>query len=129
MPKAFISSWVKKCVKELSRNKIKIKEKNLVVVFATTKEIQILNKNYRGKNKPTDILSFAPVEKDFLGELVICPEVIRKQAKEHFLTFNEELGYMLLHGVLHLLGFDHEKSKKEEKIMFSIQDKIFEDLV
>lgn len=83
---------------------------------------------FRKKNYATDILSFAGDLEDSLGELVLCSQVLQKQAKEHKLTFNEELGYMLTHGVLHLMGFDHEKSKKEAKIMHDIQDLIFDKL-
>lgn len=68
-----------------------------------------LNKLYRGKNYATDILSFAPKE-GTLGELVLCLPTIRSQARRNGLGTKEELGYMLVHGVLPLLGYDHEKT-------------------
>ncbi len=63
-----------------------------------------------------------------MGELVLCPQVISRQAKEHGLTLDDELGYIMLHGVLHLLGFDHEKNKVEETKMMTLQDEVFENL-
>ncbi len=86
-----------------------------------------LNKKYRKKNKITDVLSFAG-EADFLGDVVICAQQVQKQAKEHKLDASEELAYLVLHGLLHLLGYDHEASAAEAKKMFRLQDKLFADL-
>ncbi|MNT92934.1 Endoribonuclease YbeY [compost metagenome] len=58
----------------------------------------------------------------------MCPDVLKKQAKDHDLTYKHELGYMLLHGVLHLLGYDHETSEEDAEKMFKIQDEAFEKL-
>ena len=60
-----------------------------------------------------------------LGELVLCPQVVLKQSKEHNLSFRLELTYMLIHGVLHLLGYEHEGSAHRALEMFNIQDLIF----
>jgi rRNA maturation RNase YbeY len=101
----------------------------LTVVFMDQAQAKKLNKKYRGKNYATDILSFAPEAKgQGLGELVLCESVLRRQAKEHKLSFNEEMDYLLIHGFLHLLGYDHEKSRKEEVKMMRLQDKLFEKL-
>ena len=69
-----------------------------------------LNKKYRRKNRETDVLSF-PGEKE--GEVIICPSVVKKNAKNFGSSFKSELVRILIHGILHLLGYDHEKSKKE----------------
>lgn len=82
------------------------------VAFVTKPEIQRLNFQFRKKDYPTDILSFSTPGLGELGELVISPAVIRKQAKEHGLSVHGELGYMLIHGVLHLLGI---RSRKERR--------------
>lgn len=118
---------------------------SLTVSLVDEPESQRLNAFYRKKNKPTDILSFQgepdfiypkakknspfPVSnqtEEHLGELAICYPVIRQQAKAHELRIYEELCYMILHGLLHLLSLDHERSKKEEIAMFEIQDHLFE---
>ncbi len=93
------------------------------------KRLKHLIKPTGKKNKPTDVLSFDPIEPDDLGELVLCPSVLRKQAKEHKLKYEIELGYMVIHGVLHLLGYDHEKTEKEAKKMFRLQDLVFDALL
>ncbi len=84
-----------------------------------------LNKTFRGKDYATDVLSFDATDPESLGELVLCPEVIQRQAKEHELSDFAEYAYMVLHGILHLLGYDHEKDDKAAREMYRLQDKIF----
>lgn len=110
------------------RQQKKLKVKTLTLVFLEAKEMQRINKQFRGKNKPTDVLSFASLEKDSLGELLFCLDVLKKQAKDQGHSLENEFLYMLIHGVLHLLGYDHELSPQEEILMFRIQDQLFEQL-
>lgn len=129
IPREFLSQWVKNIETELFKRKlIQSKSLQLNLVFLDKVEAKKLNYKYRNKNYATDVLSFASIEEMHLGDLVICPEVIQKQSQEHGLSIREELGYMVLHGILHLLGYDHEKSKKEAKKMFDLQDGLFEHL-
>ena len=100
----------------------------LVLVFVDEQGIRDLNLEFRNKDKPTDVLSFAPVEESCLGELIFCSQVITENAKDHKLSFEAELGYMCLHGILHLLGYEHETNEEEAKEMFRIQDSVFEKL-
>lgn len=110
------------------RNKKLLKQANLTLVFLNPKDMKKINKQFRGKDYATDVLSFAPVEKNSLGEILFCLDVLTKQAKEQDHSLEREFLYMLIHGVLHLLGYDHELSKKEEKLMFKIQDQLFQEL-
>ncbi|RYZ77772.1 MAG: rRNA maturation RNase YbeY [Proteobacteria bacterium] len=130
VPQKFVRDWVKLLSKEasLAINPARYAGKELVIAFVTVEQIQALNKEYRGKNKPTDVLSFGSPEKnsETLGELAISPVVISKQAREHGLLVREELGYMVLHGFLHLLGYDHETHERDAKKMFKLQDELFE---
>jgi probable rRNA maturation factor len=129
LPTRFIRKWVKQVAKELRQRKIlKGLAPQVTLVFISSPEMKIINSRYRGKQYATDILSFESVDPSNLGDLVIAATVVRKQAKEHGLTFQEELGYMILHGMLHLLGYDHERSAKEAKRMFKIQDDVFQQL-
>ncbi len=128
IPQKFIHNWVLSVYKELHRKKILKTNRDLTIVFVSAAKIKKLNSQYRGKNKPTDILSFDSIEPSSLGELVLCLPILKKQALEHKLTVQREIGYMVLHGILHLLGYDHEKSQKEARQMFSLQDQIFEKL-
>jgi probable rRNA maturation factor len=139
VPRKFLATWVKRMEREAARqiSPKRFRGRELVIVFVDAKEQRRLNKTYRGKNYATDVLSFESMDPvgdsagdlGTLGELVICPEVISRQAKEHGLLVREELGYMVLHGFLHLLGYDHEKSEREAKRMFQLQDEMFERLL
>jgi len=103
-----------------SKNKIL---KEISLVFVTENKIKEINRQYRRKNEATDILSFAG-----LNEIFICPDFVQKQAKILKTPFAGELMRVLIHGILHLKGFDHEKSriaaekmrKKEEEILRKI---------
>lgn len=130
-PSAFLKKWVA-LINKLAAKKIKpsaYRGKELVIALVDDNEIKKLNKTYRGKNKPTDVLSFEGFEPDALGELVIAPAVIKRQAAEHGLSVNEELGYMVLHGFLHLLGYEHETNERDAKKMFALQDALFEQML
>jgi len=87
-----------------------------------------LNAQYRKKNRSTDILSFVAPEPFYsqgvLGELVICLPVLKRQAKERDLLPEMELDILLTHGILHLLGFEHEKTKKAAKEMAQLEVKV-----
>lgn len=99
----------------------------LVIAFVSEESMKKLNHQFRGKNKVTDVLSFSPVEEGGLGELAFCASQIEKQARSHKLTVEEESFYLILHGVLHLLGYNHEKGSTEAKEMYQIQDGIFKE--
>lgn len=119
-----MKSCVRKVSQELKKRQIRLPPSELVIVFLDPLPAKKINNDFRKRNYATDVLSFQNGQG--LGELLICPQVIAKQAKEHGLGFNQELAYMILHGILHLLGFDHEKSKAGAKKMFRLQDEIFE---
>ena len=89
-----------------------------------------INKKYRGKNRTTDVLSFPELEVSLdkfkvgplqksknLGEIVVCLREIKKNAKKYKSDFKTELARVLIHGTLHLLGYDHEKSEKKAQEM------------
>jgi len=90
---------------------------SISLAFVDKKEMQKLNKKFRNKNKPTDVLSFLLNEKDYLGEIIICPEVVKENAQKYKTTVKQEVKKVFVHGILHLLGYDHEKSKSEAEEM------------
>ncbi len=99
-------------------------KKDLAIVFLKEKEIQQLNRRYRHKNQPTDVLAFESKEKaNYLGEVVICLDWVRKNAKTMKISFELEWARVLIHGVLHLLGYDHEKGRAKAEKMFKVQEK------
>jgi len=100
--------------------------------------IQELNSIYRGQNSVTDVLSFAmnelsEDEPDFdfsnelnvLGDIVISLEKAQSQSEEYGHSLNRELGFLVAHGMLHLMGFDHE-TEAEEKVMRELEEKILQ---
>lgn len=114
--------------KKRLRQKHRLNEE-VTLVFLSSVEMKKINFQYRGKNKATDVLSFAgDSDHKELGELLFCVPVLKRQAKDQNHSFEAELVYMWIHGLLHLLGYDHELSRKEEKLMFRIQDEVFDSL-
>ncbi|MGF1707600.1 rRNA maturation RNase YbeY [Enterovibrio baiacu] len=93
-------------------------------------ESQSLNRDYRGKDKPTNVLSFpfeAPpgVELDLLGDLIICRQVVEEEAKEQNKDLFAHWAHMVVHGSLHLLGYDHiddEEAEEMESLEISIMN-------
>jgi len=108
------------------------------VTFVTNEEIREINKQYRDKDSATDVISFAleelsegevvPVGMDMprvLGDIIISVERTREQAEEYGHTFERELGFLAVHGFLHLLGYDH-MTEEDEKEMFGRQKDILD---
>jgi len=87
------------------------KEMELSMALVGQGRIRELNKKYRKKNKATDVLSF---QYDGSGEIVICLREVKKNAKKFKSTFKKELARVLIHGILHILGYDHEGMKEKE---------------
>jgi probable rRNA maturation factor len=92
-------------------------------------EMQKLNAKYRRMNHPTDVLSFPMEEKllqetRLLGDVIISVEQAAEQARERRRTLDEEMTTLLIHGIVHLLGYDHERSAKDARIMRRLEKKI-----
>ena len=88
---------------------------DLSLLFVGQKKMRQLNKIYRSKDKATNVLAFSGGE-EALGEIILCPSVIRKDALEYKIPFKRAISWMFVHGLLHLLDYDHE-SLKDERIM------------
>lgn len=108
---------------------------SLSVSVVTDSEMKKLNKQYRGKDKTTDVLSFSQLEgeqfssaRPEIGDVIISLPTAKRQAKEYVTALEEELARLTVHGVLHLFGYDHERSKKDEVKMFRLQEKILSTL-
>lgn len=99
--------------------------------FVDSNTIQKINKKHRNINKPTDVISFALWDKGYksnlLGEIYICYNKIIEQKKAYYHSFKRELCFLFLHGLLHLLGYDHI-NKNDEVIMFNLQNEILNSL-
>lgn len=101
----------------------KLKKKSVSVSLVTPNVIQKLNKNFRNKNKVTDVLSFPQEEYGILGDVVICLRRAKEQAKEYGHTLEREICFLTTHGIYHLLGYDHhtvqetKRMRRKEKII------------
>jgi len=101
----FLKKVAKKVLKGENR-----KEIDLSVAFIGEGRMRKLNKKYRGKNKVTDVLSF-----DGLNEIVVCLREVKKNAKRFDSTFKKELARVLIHAILHLLGYNHKEMQDKEE--------------
>ena len=105
-------------------------QSELSVALIGNAEMRKLNAKFRNKDYPTDVLSF-PVEEGLpgavrlLGDVIISVDKARQQAKERGRSLDEEMVTLLIHGVLHLLGYDHERSPKDARIMGRLEKKIY----
>ncbi len=131
----------KKKLKSIVRSVLKsvgINEANISLVFCSDREIRRLNFLYRGKDRPTDVLSFSMREgkrlkgdSSILGDVVISVDRARKQAKRFSSTFKREIYLYIIHGILHLLGYDDQSissrkrmRRKEIQILNSLWEKL-----
>jgi len=123
---AQFESWVRLAVGST------MPEVELTIRLVESSESQQLNHTYRGKDKPTNVLSFpfeAPAEIDLplLGDLIICVDVVEKEALEQNKSLEAHWAHMVIHGCLHLLGYDHIIDEEAEE-MESLETQLLEHL-
>ena len=94
------------------------------IVITDNDQVQQLNKTYRGLNKPTNVLAFPMQEGQFtdispglLGDVVISCEIAQQEADKANISLSERMSQLLIHGILHLMGFDHETSQSDARKM------------
>ena len=113
-------------------NENALEQSELLIRLVSPVEIQVLNKEYRNKNQVTNVLSFQSdipdeVEESILGDVVICVDVVREEALVGDKKFADHLTHMAVHGILHLIGHDHEdvtSAYKMESIEIDFLDKL-----
>lgn len=100
------------------------------VTLTTDEIIHEMNRDSRGVDRPTDVLSFPVFDEDFgvgraiLGDIVISYDTAVRQAREYGHSIDREIAFLTVHSMLHLLGYDHETSQEDEKDMFARQENI-----
>jgi probable rRNA maturation factor len=108
---------------------LKQEHAELSLALVGDREIRKLNAKYRAKDYATDVLSFtaedAPGPIPLLGDVVISIDKARAQARERGRTMREEMTTLLIHGIVHLLGYDHEKSARDARVMQRLERKIY----
>ncbi len=88
-------------------------ESSATIAFVSDKRIRELNRQFRGIDKATDVLSFPAEEETNLGDIAVSVETAAAQANENGLSFEDEISQLILHGLLHLCGYDHETDNGE----------------
>jgi probable rRNA maturation factor len=122
--KQYIKTITEKILKILDLDNVEIS-----ITLTDNETIREINKEWRNKDKPTDVLSFPQGETigyryTVLGDVIISLPYAKEQAEKIGHSYKEEIVRLLTHGILHLLGYDHETSEEDAKVMFELQDKI-----
>lgn len=126
-------NYLKQYIKEILKSEEVTSDKPfyLSIMLTDNKSIQVINRDYRGKDSPTDVISFAYHETedfdigpyDVLGDIIISLERVEEQRIEYNHSFEREFFYVLTHGVLHILGYDHI-DEEDKKIMRCREEEI-----
>ena len=104
-------------------DRLRLRDAELSILLVSDREMRVLNRRWRGRDRPTDVLSFAQGDGEpdapdgLLGDVVISVDTARRQAAERRETVGREAERLLIHGLLHLLGYDHERSAAEARRM------------
>lgn len=112
----------------------KVEKAIFSIIFVDDEEIHEINRNYRNVDRVTDVISFAFEDNEnimyngirMLGDIYICIPQMKRQALEYGHSEKRELSFLAVHGLLHLLGYDH-MTEEDEKVMFSLQELILDD--
>lgn len=106
------------------------------IILMDESDIHVINRDYRQIDRPTDVISFASSDEDALvvggdeielGDIFINIQAIRSQAEDYGHSLKREFSFLVTHGLLHLLGYDH-LDKKEEEVMFKLQEEILSEI-
>ncbi len=116
---------------DFALTKLDLKNVMFNVIIIDNEQIHRINKEYRGIDRPTDVISFAleddetfiKTDKRILGDIYISIDKARQQAEEYGHKLLRELCFLTIHGILHLLGYDH-MTKEDEEVMFGLQERI-----
>ena len=115
-------------------DKLKIGDVTFNIIFVNNDYIHELNKNYRNIDRETDVITFAleddktfNPEERILGDVYISIDKAKSQSEEYGHSLKRELCFLAVHGMLHLLGYDHME-KEEEKVMFKLQEEILDEM-
>jgi probable rRNA maturation factor len=110
-------------VLSVASHQLNLEESSVNIILVNNELIQDLNQTYRHQSKPTDVLTFPDGTMHNLGDIFISIDKVKEQSKEYGHSFDRELAFLSVHGLLHTLGYDHH-TQKEEKKMFTLQENI-----
>ena len=104
------------------------KTRSLTVALSDDRRVQTLNKRDRRKDKPTNVLSYPSGEKAFLGDVVLARQTVWREAREQKKAPADHVAHLVVHGALHLLGYDHESSDADAERMEALERRILKKL-
>lgn len=130
-PETALSTWINTTT-EASQKKIPTSQQQITVCIVSSEESALLNEKFRGKSGATNVLSFPDemfgnITPDSLGDLAICAELVRVEAQRQQKELEAHWAHLVIHGTLHLLGFDHIKNQ-EAALMEALEIRILSDL-
>ncbi len=115
---------VERLVRKAARAATGKRKRSLTVALADDARVRALNARDRRKDKPTNVLSYPSGEHDFLGDVVLARQTVWREAKSQGKTPADHLAHLVVHGTLHLLGYDHETSEAEAERMEALERRI-----
>lgn len=121
--------WLKRTLEVLGQKDL---EGEVELYFVDSEKIRALNQDFRGQDKPTDVLSFSFLEGErfpgdnLVGQVFIEPLIAQKQAEDHGVEWRDELEFLWVHALLHIFGYDHEK-KEDFREMYGLHSRIMPD--
>lgn len=120
---------VERLVRKAARAALGSRQKSsLVVALSDDRRVRTLNKRDRQKDKPTNVLSYPSGEKAFLGDIVLARQTVWREAREQKKTPADHVAHLVVHGTLHLLGYDHETSDEDAEHMEALERRILKKL-
>jgi len=119
---------VERLVRRAARAALGKKIRSLTVALADDKRVRALNKRDRRKDKPTNVLSYPSGEKVFLGDIVLARQTVWREAREQKKTAADHVAHLVVHGTLHLLGYDHETGEADAERMEALERRVLKRL-
>ena len=115
---------VERLVRKAARAALGAKAKSLTVALSDDRRVQALNKRDRKKDKPTNVLSYPSGERTLLGDVVLARQTVWREAREQRKALADHVAHLVVHGTLHLLGYDHETSDADAERMEALERRI-----
>jgi probable rRNA maturation factor len=115
---------VERLVRKAARAAVGNRKRSLTIALADDKRVRALNARDRGKDKPTNVLSYPSGERGFLGDIVLARQTVWREAKQQRKTPSDHISHLVVHGTLHLLGYDHETGNAEAERMEALERRI-----
>jgi probable rRNA maturation factor len=115
---------VERLVRKAARAALGARMKSLTVALSDDRRVRTLNKRDRKKDNPTNVLSYPSGEKSFLGDIVLARQTVWREARAQKKALADHVAHLVVHGALHLLGYDHETSEADAERMEALERRI-----